>query len=415
MSDRYDVIVIGAGASGMMAAAEAALCGAKTLVLERNEKPGRKIAITGKGRCNITNDCDSDTFFGSVSRNPRFLYSAYSRFNSQDTIAFFENLGVPLKRERGNRVFPVSDKAFDIVDALKKNMLDNGVRFRPDERVNELLIENNRIKGVKTQSGKSFEAASVVVACGGISYPTTGSDGDGYELAVSAGHTLKSPRPSLCGIDTSDDWTGELAGLSLKNVTLCVQNRKFHYREMGEMLFTHSGISGPLVLTLTSCLQDEQLEMLSCSIDLKPALDEEKLDRSILRRIETNQRIQMSTFAASLLPSRMADLTLKILGIPGDKNVSQLKKEERSSLVKLLKGFPIHLKSFRPIEEAIVTRGGVLVKEIDPATMESKICEGLFFAGEIIDVDAKTGGFNLQIALCTGKAAGEGAALRAKS
>lgn len=411
MSERFDVIVVGAGAAGMMAAIAAAQRGAKTLVLERNEKVGRKIAITGKGRCNVTNACTRDGFFDAVKHNPRFLYSGYAAFDRNDTMTFFEKMGVPLKVERGNRVFPVSDRAFDIVDALRNGMRRAGAQLSCGVRVTELWIDDGVLCGVRDETGREYESTSVVVTCGGVSYPTTGSDGDGYALAKQAGHRLLAPRASLCAMTTSDGWTGKWAGLTLKNVTLhAKRGKKTIYEDIGEVLFTHSGVSGPLIFTLTSMIDNIEPEGISCTLDLKSGLIEQQLDARILREVSENPKKQTDSLFSGLLPHAMAQEMCRLCAIDPQQNLSQLSRAQRERMVAALKAFPIHLRGFAPIEEAVVTRGGVDVRRIDPSTMASKLLDGLYFAGEVIDVDAKTGGFNLQIAFSTGHLAGESAA-----
>ena len=392
----------------MMAAITAAGLGKSTLLLEKMNRCGRKISITGKGRCNVTNNCTSDDFFANIPTNPRFLYSAYAGFNSQDCMDFFERLGVPLKTERGNRVFPVSDKAEDIVRALEQGCEDYGVN-RIFSKVTEIITEDGAVKGVKCGS-RTYFAPSVLIATGGKSYPGTGSDGDGYRIAEALGHTVTDIKPSLVPIESDDDYCREMMGLSLKNVVLTLKDtvkNKDIFSEMGEMLFTHFGVSGPLVLSASSHIPQVESGRYIFYIDLKPALDEKKLDERILRDFKEIPNRIFANSLSKLLPSKMIPTVVELSGIDGEKQVNSVTKQERQRLVSLLKAFPVHIRSFRPIAEAIVTSGGVKVSEVSPKTMESKLVKGLYFAGEILDVDGYTGGFNLQIAFSTGCLAGE--------
>lgn len=402
------VIVIGAGAAGMMCAGNAALCGADVILFEKNKRVGRKIMITGKGRCNVTNNCDNSVFIANVPTNSRFLYSAINNFTAQDTIRFFENRGVPLKTERGNRVFPISDRSVDIVDCLH-NFVDESNCKIINEDVKSLIIENGYACGVVTTAGNKFRCDKVVVATGGKSYPLTGSTGQGYVLARQAGHTIVAPKPSLVPIVSKNSWCKELQGLSLKNVSLSVNgkdNDKTIYSDFGEMLFTHFGVSGPIVLSASAHLVHKQPENYYLSIDIKPALTEKQLDARILRDFEQfiNKDIQNSL--NKLLPSKIIPVVIKRANIPFETKCNSITKEQRHALVSIIKNFTVDVAGFRPIEEAIVTSGGVSTKEINPKTMESKLCKNLYFAGEVIDVDAYTGGFNLQIAFSTGYLAG---------
>mgnify|MGYP000596562476 FL=1 len=408
MSNSYDCIIVGGGAAGMMAAITAAGLGKSTLLLEKMNRCGKKISITGKGRCNVTNNCTSDDFFANIPTNPRFLYSAYAGFNSQDCMDFFERLGVPLKTERGNRVFPVSDKAEDIVRALEQGCEDYGVN-RIFSKVTEMITEDGAVKGVKCGS-RTYFAPSVLIATGGKSYPGTGSDGDGYRFAEELGHTVTDIKPSLVPIESDDDYCREMMGLSLKNVVLTLKDtvkNKVVFSEMGEMLFTHFGVSGPLVLSASSHIPQVESGRYIFYIDLKPALDEKKLDERILRDFKEIPNRIFANSLSKLLPSKMIPTVVELSGIDGEKQVNSVTKQERQRLVSLLKAFPVHIRSFRPIAEAIVTSGGVKVSEVSPKTMESKLVKGLYFAGEILDVDGYTGGFNLQIAFSTGCLAGE--------
>lgn len=405
-----DVVVIGGGAAGLMAAITAARNGAAVTLLEPNERLGKKVNITGKGRCNVTNDCDRDTLLGSIPGNGRFLYSALTQFTPQDTMAFFESLGVHLKVERGQRVFPVSDSAFDITNALEREVKRQKVRWVRDRAVS-IDTENGAVKGVKGEKG-AYAAASVIIATGGVSYPGTGSTGDGYRLAAALGHTIVAPRGSLVPLVSDDGDCGEMQGLSLRNVELTVLNSKNKpvFRDFGEMLFTHFGVSGPLVLSASAHLRRWDKERYTLVIDLKPALDEQKLDARLLRDIGENPNRDMSNIVAGLVHRSMVPVVLRRLGMTGSEKANSLTREQRRGLVQLLERFTVSVKEPRPVAEAIVTAGGVKVGEIVPHTMGSKLVEGLYFAGEVLDVDAYTGGFNLQIAWATGYAAGLSAA-----
>ncbi|MDP4120793.1 MAG: NAD(P)/FAD-dependent oxidoreductase [Bacillota bacterium] len=402
------VIVVGAGAAGMMAAGIAAQNGADVTVIDKNKRPGRKLMITGKGRCNITNDCDTNTLIESVPKNGRFLYSAVNAFSSSDTISFFNDLGLKLKVERGNRVFPESDKAVDVVDTLFNFVKQNGCRFL-NANCNSLLVEDNIIKGIVTENGKTIFADAVILATGGMSYPLTGSTGDGYRFAKEAGHTVVSPKASLVPLESSDSFCKELQGLTLKNVSIKVNDttiNKVIYSDFGEMLFTHFGISGPVILSASSHMREMSGNRYNVSIDLKPALSIEQLDARIQRDFAKfiNKEIKNSLY--ELLPHKLVPVVIKRCGIDPMARCNQITKQERQQLVQILKDFTVSIQDFRPIEEAIITSGGVSVNEINPKTMESKLVDGLFFAGELIDVDAYTGGFNLQIAFSTGYLAG---------
>ncbi|MBQ1308261.1 MAG: NAD(P)/FAD-dependent oxidoreductase [Ruminococcus sp.] len=404
------VIVVGAGAAGMMAAGTAAACGASVTLIEKNPRVGRKLMITGKGRCNVLNNCDVTTFIQNVPVNGRFLYSAVSRFTPADAYAFFEEIGVPLKTERGNRCYPQSDKAVDVVDAMRRFVLDNGCKLVQDT-VLSLETENGEAVGVKGEK-QTYFADSVIVCCGGKSYPLTGSTGDGYRLAQQAGHTIIPPKPSLVPLESSDPECKSMQGLSLRNVALKIRDnntQKAVYTDFGEMLFTHFGMSGPMILSASSHLRDIDDGRYTASIDLKPALDEEQLDKRLQRDLHENANRDVVNAFSKLLPRKLIVPALKRWGVPFDKKCHSVTKEERRRLVLLLKNYTIPISGFRPIEEAIVTSGGVKVSEINPKTMESKLLKGLYFAGEVIDADAYTGGFNLQIAWSTGRLAGESA------
>lgn len=405
---KKEVLVAGAGPAGMMAAGTAARSGAHVTVLDRNKRPGRKLLITGKGRCNVTNNCDTRDFIASVPTNGRFLYSAVSAFSPQDTMAFFEGRGVALKTERGNRVFPQSDKAADIVDAMRSFLLDSGCRYMTG-RVTNLILENGRVKGVKLEDGRSLSADCVIVACGGKSYPLTGSSGDGYALARQAGHTVTKPVPSLVPLVSADSFCKDLQGLSLRNISITVydeEKKKEIYSDFGELLFTHFGLSGPVILSASAHIRGMRAGRYRIDIDCKPALSFEQLDKRLLRDFEKNKNRDFCNSLSELLPRTMIPVMVKLSGILPETKCNAVTKEQRHAFGRLLKQFPVAVSGFRPIEEAIVTSGGVAVKEIDPKTMESKRTENLFFAGEVIDTDAYTGGFNLQIAFSTGYLAG---------
>lgn len=407
----HQIIVAGAGAAGMMAAITAARAGASVLLVEPNEKVGRKLYITGKGRCNVTNSCNREEFLASVPCNGKFLYSVISRFGPAETMAFFEKLGVPLKTERGNRVFPRSDRSADIIDALFFEMRRLGVTLLHD-RVAELAVENGCIIGVCTGQNGLLRGDAVILATGGASYPRTGSTGDGYRLARQAGHTITPIRGSLVPLESDDPACGRLQGLSLRNVELRVRDQKGKtaYREQGELLFTHFGLSGPLVLSASAHL-DFGKNSYTAHIDLKPALDEQKLEARLLRDLEERANQNFSTLLGGLVPQSMIPVMVERTGIPADQKAHDIRREQRRRLLEMLKDFAIELKGVRPVEEAIVTSGGVKVSEVDPKTMESKKLPGLYIAGELLDVDAYTGGFNLQIAWSTGYAAGTSAAV----
>ncbi len=407
------IVIIGGGASGLMAAYGAAQVSVQNsiTVVEKNSRPGRKVMITGKGRCNVTNNCDINSLIANTTKNGKFLYSAFGNFNSADTMNFFEEHGVPLKTERGNRVFPVSDRAVDIVDALVKAVQKNCDII---EGTAEAVIANDdKVIGVKLADGRTLEADCVILATGGMSYPLTGSTGDGYRMAKALGHTVTELTPSLIGLECHEGFCTRLAGLSLKNVTLSVfedGKKKPLYKEMGELLFTHTGISGPLTLSASAHLRNMGKREYFAEIDLKPALDETQLDKRILRDFEDSSNRDFANSLDKLLPKSIIPVIINMSGIEPHIKVNQISREHRRLLINAVKHFKLNITGFRPIEEAIVTSGGISVKEIDPATMMSKLISGLFFAGEVIDVDAYTGGFNLQIAFSTGLLAGESAA-----
>ncbi len=405
-----EIIVIGGGAAGMMAAITAARRGAGVTLLEPNERLGKKLNITGKGRCNVTNDCDQETLMANIPGNGRFLYSALTRFTPQDAMAFFEALGVPLKVERGNRVFPVSDRSFDISGALERELRRLRVRILR-ERAAEITAEDGRVTGVQTDR-QHHPADAVVLATGGVSYPGTGSTGDGYAMAAALGHTIVPPRGSLVPLESGDADCAAIQGLSLRNVEATVLNGKNKpvFREFGEMLFTHFGVSGPLMLSASAHLRRWDKEQYRLSIDLKPALDQQKLDSRILRDIGENPNRDMANILSGLVHRSMVPVLLRRLALPEGEKANSLTKEQRRALVQELKHFTVSLTGPRPVAEAIVTAGGVKVGDVVPGTMASKLAEGLYFAGEILDVDAYTGGFNLQIAWATGYLAGLSAA-----
>ena len=401
------VIVIGGGAAGMMAAGTAAKNGNEVILIEKNKILGKKLLITGKGRCNVTNACDDvETLIQNVPQNGTFLYSAFYTFTNADTMQFFEELGVPLKVERGERVFPVSDKSADIVASLRKFCIDNKVEFKTAE-VKQILMNDNKVLGVKLSKGEVLNANKVIVATGGMSYQQTGSTGDGYKFAQSAGHTIIQPKPSLVPLETAEKWVADIMGLSLKNVAISLvnNNKKIIYIDFGEMIFTHFGVSGPVVLSASSHVRG-QISGCKLHIDLKPALTHEQLDLRLQRDFLKYQNKDFKNSLTDLLPQRLIDVIIKLSNIPPDKKTHSIIKSERTDLVNLLKSLTVTIKGFRPIDEAIITSGGISIKEIDPSTMQSKLVGGLYFAGEVIDVDAYTGGFNLQIAFSTGYLAG---------
>ena len=409
--EQKKVVVVGAGPAGMMAAITAAKLGAKVTLLEKNDRVGKKLRITGKGRCNVTNDCSVQDFLSNVPTNPRFLYTALSKFSIDDVKSFFEDAGVPLKVERGNRVFPVSDKAADVVSAMLNECKKAGVQVLLGKKVSGVNVEDGRV--VSVRCGGEIECDAVVLATGGVSYPLTGSDGDGLRFARNIGHTVTELRPSLVPIVEDGFVCREMQGLSLKNVGLKIiseKSGKAVYEDFGEMMFTHFGITGPMVLSASAYLPDIGKEKYHAEIDLKPALDDKKLDARLLSDFSKYSNKDFLNSLSDLLPQKMIETVVAMSGIDGRKKVNSITREERARLSEVIKHFKISLSHFRPIAEAIVTKGGVSVKEIDPKTMQSRLVEGLFFAGEMIDVDAYTGGFNLQIAFSTGYTAGENAA-----
>ncbi len=408
------IIVIGGGAAGMMAALFAARAGAAVTLLERNEKLGKKVYITGKGRCNLTNAADMEEFQRNIFRNPRFMYAAFANLDNRGVMDLVEGLGTPVKVERGNRVFPVSDKASDVIGALKRGLDRESVRVRLNTRVEGLTVEDGHCMGAKVEGGEALPADAVILATGGLSYPSTGSTGDGYRMAEDTGHAVTETLPALVPIETAESWPGVLTGLSLKNVRLSAwqtggKKEKKLYSDMGEMLFTHFGISGPLALTLSSRLPGD-LSGVRMEIDLKPALDDQTLDARLLRDFKAMSRKQLISVMDGLAPHNLAEQLVKLAGLTPTVPVNGVTAQQRAALLNVIKHVPLTPKALRDYNEAIITRGGVSVKDINPSTMESKRLPGLYFAGELIDVDAATGGFNLQIAWSTGALAGKSAA-----
>lgn len=405
-----NIVVVGGGAAGMMAAVQGAGAGHSVTLLEKNEKLGKKLFITGKGRCNITNACEISDLFSNVVSNPKFLYSAFYGFSNEDTVDFFHSLGLKTKVERGNRVFPMSDKSSDVIKALQKACEQKKVVIRLNTEVRDILFEQGRAAGVYLKNGEKLLADSVILATGGLSYSSTGSDGNGYQMAERAGHTIKETRPGLTGILTKESFTADLQGLTLKNTAVAITKagtKKKLYEGFGEILFTHYGVSGPLMLSASSLLGDWlKKESLSLHIDMKPALTREQLDKRVQKDFETAANMSVKNAMVHLLPKSMIPVLLERCAIPFDKKVNSLTREERIHIVEKIKDFDLTLTGLRDIEEAIITRGGVKTGEVNPTTMESKLVSGLYFAGEILDVDALTGGFNLQIAWSTGYAAG---------
>ena len=399
----YDLIVIGGGPAGMFAAITAAEHGSRVLLLEANNRLGKKLLITGKGRCNVTNNCIAQEVLQNVPRNGKFLYSVMENYPPSSAMTFFESHGCALKTERGNRVFPVSDQAQSVLECLQKEMRRLGVKVETT-KATEILTENGSVTGVKTNNG-TFYGAAVLIATGGVSYPTTGSTGDGYKMAAALGHTIVEPVGSLVPLETAGNTCQRMQGLSLRNVGVKLLNKKgkVAYKDFGELLFTHFGASGPTILSASAHIKEFPCKVL---IDLKPALDEGKLDDRILRDLDTYKNRTMENALTDLLPRSMIPVVLDMISVPGDLQANSLTKQQRRALVELLKAFPLEATAKRPVAEAIVTSGGVKVSEIDPKTMMSKLVQGLYFAGEVIDCDAYTGGFNLQIAWATAYAVG---------
>ena len=409
MSDgKGRVLVVGGGAAGMMAAVMAARNGKTVRLLEKNDRLGRKLFITGKGRCNLTNAADTEELFRAVVSNPKFLYSSFYSFTNEQTIRFFEDLHVKTKVERGGRVFPRSDHSSDVIRALEREMSRLGVEVSLLSEVKKITVKDGRAAGVELSAGERIPGSSVIVATGGISYPSTGSTGDGYRFAGESGHTVTELYPALVPMEVREPFAGELMGLSLRNAGIRITDgKKKLYEEFGEMLFTHYGVSGPVILSASSIvgkrLRDRELTL---HIDLKPALTGEQLDRRLLREFEANHNRQFKNAVDGLFPAKLRPVMVELSGILPEKKVNEITKEERQNFVRLIKDFTMTLTGLRGYSEAIITKGGVSVKEIDPGTMESKLVEGLYFAGEVLDLDALTGGYNLQIAWSTGYLAG---------
>lgn len=405
------VAIIGGGPAGMLAAGTVARNGMKVFLIDKNKNLGKKLRITGKGRCNITNNADISDFFSQIPVNHKFLYSALYSFTNEDIIRLIEEQGVKTKVERGGRVFPESDNAHDVADALKHYALVQNVIWIRDT-VTKIDIKNGKIVGVKLNK-RELKCEAVILATGGMSYPLTGSDGSGYRLAEMLGHSIVKPTPSLIPIVTKEKWVSELSGLTLKNVELSAYNKNGRkiYSDFGEMIFTHFGISGPIVLSASAHLKAYEREQYRLRIDLKPALSEEQLDARIIRDFDKNKKKNLSNGLGELLPKALISVIIELSGIEPDKEISFVTKEERTKLMNIIKGVPLSIEGFRPLEEAIVTSGGIKVSEINPSTMESKLIDGLYFAGEIIDVDAYTGGYNLQIAWSTAHLAAEACSL----
>jgi predicted Rossmann fold flavoprotein len=408
----YDVIVIGGGPAGMLAAGAAGARGRKTLIIEKNEKLGKKLFITGKGRCNVTNAADMDEFMSNIPKNSKFLYSAFRGLSNMDLIAMLNDMGLKTKIERGGRVFPESDKSSDVLKALGKYLNQNNVDVMLNTRVREIKVTEHKINKVLLEDGKEIPCESVIVCTGGLSYPQTGSTGDGLEFAKALGHQVTDLYPSLIPLLVKEEYIKELQGLSLKNVSIkIVIDHKSIYDDFGEMLFTHYGLSGPIVLSASFYISDhlKKKKDIKFSIDLKPALSEEDLDKRVLKDFNEKLNKQFKNSLDALLPQKLIPVIIKLSKIDENKEVNQISKEERKQLVSLLKNLEFTIIGTRPISEAIVTSGGISLKEVNPKTMESKIIQGLYFAGEIMDLDAFTGGFNLQIAFSTGHAAGSDA------
>lgn len=406
------VIVIGGGAAGMMAAIRAAENGNQVTLLEQNEKLGKKLYITGKGRCNITNDCDTEELLKHVVRNSKFLYSAFYSFDSRQVMEFFEKYGLAIKTERGGRVFPQSDHSSDVIRTLQNIMKQEKIDIQLRTKAADILIEDGdfrKVVGVRLADGTKLEAERVIIATGGCSYQSTGATGDGYRFAESLGHTVVEQQPSLVPFETAESWVKDLQGLSLRNVSVRIKlGQKLLFEDFGEMLFTHYGVSGPLLISASSLINDYMEKMpLTMEIDLKPALSEEQLDKRILRDFEENQNRLFKNALSKLFPTKLIPVIIRLSSIESEEKVNIITREQRMDFIRLIKHFPLTLQRFRGFDEAIITRGGIRIKEVNPSTMESKLVSGLYFAGEVLDLDALTGGFNLQIAWSTGYLAGD--------
>ncbi len=412
LNEPKKIAVIGAGAAGLMAAGFAAGKGTVVTVFEKGRRSGQKLLITGKGRCNLTNACDLDTFMANVPGNGKFMYSAYSHFSSDQLQRFFEEQGVPLKVERGNRVFPVSDRASDVVKALTHFAETAGAKVHFHSTVKKLIVEDAHIKGLQFSDGHTEAFDAVIVATGGLSYPDTGSTGDGYRFAEETGHKVVPPQPSLVPLETVEKWVSEASGLTLKNIRATFTNKKGKkvYEEFGDLLITHFGVSGPVILSASRHLLKDGFSNITLHIDLKPALDMQTLDARIQRDVKSAPNKSFKNTLSGLLPPGLIPVIIENTGIPADKAVNGLTREDRLNLCKQLKDLTLSIKRARPIDEAIVTAGGVSIKDVNPATMASKWVKGLYFAGEVLDVDGYTGGFNLTIAFATGHCAGIAAA-----
>ena len=400
------VAIIGGGAAGQLAAIYAARGGYDVSLFEKNEKLGKKLYITGKGRCNVTNACERADFFANIPRNPRFLYSAFSAFDNADIVALLQGQNVPTKVERGQRVFPASDKSSDVLGALRREVAAAGARVCLNTEVTEIIAAEGEVRGLRFADGSEQDFSAVILAAGGLSYPQTGSTGDGYRFARALGHSIVEPTGALTPFETEETWCAALSGVTLKNVTLtAVQGGKTVYKELGELLFTHFGISGPLALTCSSCLAQPAAGT-KLYIDLKPGLSAEQLDKRLLRDLADGARKTLGGALSGLLPARLLATVLALAKLNATKTASECTKAERRTLAEMLKAVPLMVRDLRCIDEAIITRGGVDLREVNPKTMESRIVRGLYFAGEVLDVDAFTGGFNLQIAWSTGALAG---------
>ncbi|WP_347489570.1 NAD(P)/FAD-dependent oxidoreductase [Desulfoscipio sp. XC116] len=411
----YDLIVVGGGPAGMLGASTAAAKGLKVVLLEKNDKLGKKLFITGKGRCNVTNNGDADDFFQNIISNPKFLYSALRSFDNHHLTALLASLGVQTKVERGNRVFPASDKSSDVIKALQKHLQINSVHVKLHTEVKGILIDNHRAAGVFINNDKKISAPKVIIATGGMSYKQTGSTGDGYKMAQRLGHSVIDPKPALVPLATGEKWVKDLQGLTLKNVSAkAVINNKVRAEQFGEMIFTHFGVSGPIILSISSLIKHyihtETNNPVLLTLDLKPALTNEQLNARLQRDFNKYSGKHLKNALDDLLPQRMIDIVLQLSGVDMHKQVNRINKKEREQLAHTLKNVTLTVTGTRPLDEAIVTSGGINIKEINPSTLESKIINGLYFAGEVIDVDALTGGYNLQIAFSTGYLSGLSAA-----